>query len=432
MATVWLTNSLYATPDTGPSSRHILHAVLPHRPLAGMQRDIMPFRLPKVRAAHDDGVEEDGEGEDEEDRENGDELIGAQPPTSRRPYAFHQEDEDDSDESEAPAVRTGPCHPYGIFFLRSIEFDSKNPIPAMSPSPHGILKESVFEYFAGQTYAAYVDFMYDGLLFKKNNPNRTRNKAKQRPHVPEPDAPIPLVFDLKNGGKEIRRPDWIGGEMQRGDGEDREMVTRNEFLSVIYHQLMVDAINKAPNPHGGDAYVKIKEKHMSRADVSIFKSNNPGASLWKARMRNGDAKDWELTFKHILPPKGSLKVGKTQNYPGCAYYKMWGHFMEEVGSDRAIAEAREAFKARLFGEVAWFPWAKAMRMWESSKKEYPNATPSPGLPSDTPAPHIILRKPCAWREDETWTPGGMAYVSNISRKPRPLYSPAEARRSPLR
>lgn len=369
MAIVWLTNCLYATPDTGPSSRTLLTAVLPLRPRIGMQENTMPFTIAKPRA----------DGEDDED--DGAELA--------------------------------PCHPFGMFFLKDVHFSTTHPIPeigGMTLASQNSIDDDVFEYFFGTSYEDYKNGIYDNILFAKVNPKRTRNKVKQRPHVPEPGREIPIVFNLQNGNKKIRKGQWLVGRMVHGEVADRDVTTRNAYVSAIYHQLMLDVIAKSPNPQrNGDPYCKINKKHFARVDDTVFRSLNPGASFRTAHMKYGSPDDWDRTFNHLFPRENKLKVG-AQNYPGCAYYRMWRHFIEEVNSDRVVEKVRMEIRKKFQAEVNWFPWAKSDKLWESTSKTYKDVKVTPGLSSSESAPWLLIKHSCTWKEDMRWTPRGVVPV----------------------
>ncbi|TEB19574.1 hypothetical protein FA13DRAFT_1718671 [Coprinellus micaceus] len=197
MAIVWLTNSLHATPDTGPSSRQLLGAVLPPRPLVGM---------PEGRQGGED------EGDDDEDREAANDIV-RQPTTRRFPTLYEEEESDDDDEDE------------GAVALRAILHAERVRLRILS----------------GMAWGDFVDKIYTGILFQQRSITRTRTNTKQRPVVPEEGEKIPIVFALKNGHKKIPKPEWKGGEIAHGEPEEVEQVSRNEYLSLIYHQLFVDA-----------------------------------------------------------------------------------------------------------------------------------------------------------------------------------------------
>ena len=410
MAIVWLTNSLHATPDTGPSSRQLLSAVLPHRPLVGMPEVTMPYRLAGTRPHSNDRVED--EGDDDEDREVANDIV-RRPSTRRFPALEEDEESDEDDEDEgAVAVRTGPSIPFGLVFLREVIWTKNSRIPLFSSAQFSMLKETVFEYFSGMAWGDFVDKIYTGVLFKPRSITRTRTNTKQRPVVPEEGKEIPVVFALKNGHKKIPKPEWKGGDIVRRETEEVEQVSRNEYLSLIYHQLFVDAICLSPSPRGGGgSYTKIDVAHRSKVTVEVFKDRNPGRAFHLAHMRWGSDKDWTFALSHIIPPQGKLKMESSQNYPQCAYYRMWGHFISSIRSTTAVSEAREAFVAKFLSEVSWFAWAKAERLWESSGKPYKESTHSPGLKADAPGPWLLIRCGCFWKEDEVWTPPGTELVS---------------------
>ena len=410
MAIVWLTNSLHATPDTGPSSRQLLSAVLPHRPLVGMPEVTMPYRLAGTRPHSNDRVED--EGDDDEDREVANDIV-RRPSTRRFPALEEDEESDEDDEDEgAVAVRTGPSIPFGLVFLREVIWTKNSRIPLFSSAQFSMLKETVFEYFSGMAWGDFVDKIYTGVLFKPRSITRTRTNTKQRPVVPEEGKEIPVVFALKNGHKKIPKPEWKGGDIVRRETEEVEQVSRNEYLSLIYHQLFVDAICLSPSPRGGGgSYTKIDVAHRSKVTVEVFKDRNPGRAFHLAHMRWGSDKDWTFALSHIIPPQGKLKMESSQNYPQCAYYRMWGHFISSIRSTTAVSEAREAFVAKFLSEVSWFAWAKAERLWESSGKPYKESTHSPGLKADAPGPWLLIRGGCIWKDDEVWTPPGTELVS---------------------
>ncbi|TEB20011.1 hypothetical protein FA13DRAFT_1801512 [Coprinellus micaceus] len=400
MMVVWLTNSLHATPDTGPSSRELLNIVLPRRPRTEMTEMTLPFRLARAHQGRSDGVEN-------EFAENRDPAEPGENRPAREEEEESSDEETDADEDEIPY---GPGHFFGMIFMSGLVWDDGCSVPKIPGRTTHALKGGPFRHFAEMQYDEFCDLAYDSMLFRPRTQKRTRNKTQQRPVVLDEGESIPTIFDIKNGSREIARPAWQGGRINRQERTDQEKVTRNEFLSEIYRQLCVDAISLSPCPKGKPhGYVKIDNAHFSKVTIDVFKDRNPGKVLRAARMCRGDDNDWELAFKHLLPSKGELKAGDAQNYPKCAYYKMWGHYMAQIDSRPVIETARTAFKNQFLADIAWFPWAKPGRLWESNSKVLPSSKSSfasPGLGDKVPAPWILTRQHCIWKSDEKWTPGG--------------------------
>lgn len=401
----WLTNSLHATPDTGPSSRQLLSVTLPLVRREDIDDRSMPFRISKPHRIF--GLEPD-EGFEDGNRMTPDEAVrggGAfrgSPAPARYPF------------NEGPGENRNndlvPAYLRGYMFLRGIVYDETHEIPVMAGGP-GYLTEATFKYMYGADFASFRDFVYRGELFAKPNPTRSRNRVRQLVYVPPPDAEIANVFDLPGGNLLIPDIDY-GKQMGEGDGDsgsesdDETKITRNAFMSKLYRQLFIDIVGTAsnPKPKGEGGYCYIAKSDSDDVTEAIFQDRNIGKYFKAARMKTATQAEWDLAVYHLVPPPGAPpKIAKAQNYPKCAYYTaLWPHYISHVPQADAIV-ARDHLKKKL-DKLAWIPWAKSDRLWETSSKRNRDMNRSPGLGEKKPAPHILCRGRFHWDSSVRWKP----------------------------
>lgn len=404
-AVTWLTNCLHATPDTGPSSRQLLSVVLPLVRREEIEDRVMPFRISRRDRVF--GLEPD-EGFEDENRMTPAEAVeggGAfRDSHSPGPYPFNPGPADNQTEDLVPAYLRG------YMFLKGLIFDENHDVPMM-PSGFGYLSEKTFKYMYGSDFSSFQSFVYRRDLFTKANPARNRNRVVQPVFVPPAGTVVPTIFDLPDG--DLTLPDVTFGSIagdDEGDDEsdsgDVERVTRNAFVSKIYHQILVDCIATSPNPkrRGEAAYCYVRKEHIEEVDETIFKDRNMAKYFRAARMKVATPAEWKTAFNHLLPPPGSPpKVKTAQNYPMSPYYTLlWPHYIAHVPAEDALA-ARKAINKRL-SKLAWIPWAKSDRIWEVSSKRNRDTTRSPGLDETMPAPHILCTVLCTWDANEKWVP----------------------------
>lgn len=401
----WLTNSLHATPDTGPSSRQLLLVTLPLVRREDIDDRSMPFRISKPNRVY--GLEPD-EGFEDGNRMTPAEAIGgggafrASPAPGRYPF------------NEGPGGNRNddlvPAYLRGYMFLRGISYDEGHEVPMMGGG-QGYLSESTFKYMYGSDFTSFRDFVYRGELFTKANPTRTRNRVRQLVYVPPPGTEIANVFDLPNGNLTIPDIDYgrqmgggDSGDDSGSDSDDETKITRNKFMSKLYRQIFIDLIGTAPNPkpRGEGGYCYIAKGDSDEVTEAIFKDRNVGKYFKASRMKTATQVEWDLAYDHLLPPPGAPpKIAKAQNFPKCAFYTaLWPHYITHVPRADVIT-ARKHLKKK-FDKLAWIPWVKSDRIWETSSKRNNDMTRSPGVDKKNPAPHILCRGPFSWDTSVRW------------------------------
>lgn len=391
----WLTNSLHATPDAGPASRKLLNAILPRRRREAVTDLIKPYPIAEEPSNQDlelFGRPPDGNGVDDainvDDVQNQNRGAFREPAQNPQRYP-HDAEEEEEGEDGMDLDDSVPCHPYGYFFLRGLDWGVNQAVPAISRSAYSRLDERTFKYWFGSSYAAFVDYMYDGSLIKKAHPQRTKNKRRQPVHVPEPDAPLPVIFALPNGAQNVRAPDWDHRAMLDDDAPVAPLPTWNERLSHIYHQLFVDVMNLIPNPRNSPlpSYCLLNSTERANVTEATFGDNNIGKFFVAAYWRQLDHLERDQVFGYLFLKKGEQKTN-CQNYQNCPYFRMWDHFCKS-NTTAVVNEARKQLKRRLFQKVAWFPLARGNRIWYSGKAK-PRMESSPGLSPSIAAPHLFV------------------------------------------
>lgn len=327
--------------------------------------------------------------------------VFREPAQNPRPYPFAEgqrgrgDAEEEEEEDEGELDDSVPCHPFGYFFVRGLDWSLDQAVPAIPGSPFSRLDERTFKYWFGSSYAAFVDYIYDGSLVKKSHPQRTKNRRRQPVHVPEPDAPLPIVFELPNGADHITTPDWDHRATLDDDGPVLPLPTWNQRLSHIYHQLFVDVMNLIPNPRNSPlpSYCLLNSIERSMVTEETFVDPNLGKFFTAAHWRTLVPLERDQVFGYLFLKKGEQKT-QCQNYTNCPYFRMWDHFCKN-NTTAVVNEARRQLKRRLFQKVSWFPLARGNRIWYSGKTKGTMQS-SPGLLATTAAPHLFVTGTPTW------------------------------------
>lgn len=305
------------------------------------------------------------------------------------------EQEEEEEEEDGDLVDTVPCHPYGYFFLRGLDWSVNQLVPAIPPSPYSRLDERTFKFWFGSSYAAFVDYMYDGSLVQKAHPQRTKNRRRQPVHVPEPDAPLPIIFNLPNGAEFVPTPDWDHRATLDDDEPNAPQPTWNERITHLYHQLFVDVMNLIPNPRNSPhpSYCLLNSHERSMVSEATFSDQNIGKFLAVAHWRTLQPLERDQIFGYLFLKKGEQKTS-CQNYKNCPYFRMWDHFCKS-NTTAVVNEARKQIKRRFFQKVSWFPLVRGDRIWYSGKLKQKMESSPETLPS-TAAPHLFVTCRPVW------------------------------------
>ncbi|KAJ3517569.1 hypothetical protein NMY22_g13939 [Coprinellus aureogranulatus] len=393
-AIVWLTNSLHATPDTGPSSRQLLSVVLPLVPRDEISEGSMPYRI-----ARRDRQQLDGDmGFDEHNRMDPEEAATAggafanQRGSTPEIVAYPFPQRADRDEDLVPAYL------YGHIFLNGISFDAEHPAPIMAGG-NGFLSERTFKYMYGADFGAFRNFVFSRETFVASNPRRSRNRVRQLAYIPPEDDPIPNYIKVRNGDQTIP---GMGFGDAAGDSDDEdagERVSVDDFSSKLFHQLLIDLFSVAPNKRdrnkGCHCRVRREEAHL--VTEAYFKDKNLAKYFKRAHIKRASDAEWTTMLYHLLPPRDAPpKSRSSQNYGKCAYYSMWDHLKRNV-AHQVFDAVREEIQKRIF-KFQWMPWAQSDKIWLSKgdKNSRSPWTPSPRLEKGKPAPFVICRGAWQW------------------------------------
>lgn len=399
----WLTNCLHATPDAGPASRKLMDAILPRRARGAITDLMKPYPIaaePSRRDRELFGRPADGAGVqdamdvDDIDIANRQQGAFREPQQNGPRFPYDREEEEDDNEGDVWDDSV-PCHPFGYFFVRGLEWGEERMVPALPRSVYSRLDERTFKYWFGSSYGAFVEYMYDGSLVRRANPQRTRNRRRQAVLVPEPDAPLPTLFNLSNGNERVPMADWDTRISLDDVDPNAPRPTWNERLSHIYHQLFVDVMNLIPNPRNSPlpSYCLLNSTERSQVTEATFGDSNIGKYLECAHWRTLPVVEREQTFGYLFLKKGQQK-NTCQNYQNCPYFRMWDHFCK-TNSAAVVVEARSQLKARFFENIFWFPAVRGDRIWYSGKRKQKMES-SPGTASSTAAPHLFVMGKPVW------------------------------------
>ncbi|KAF8869105.1 hypothetical protein BD779DRAFT_1682604 [Infundibulicybe gibba] len=354
---VWLANSLHCRPDDKNASRNLMRCIFPHTPRAGAD----PSSLAYLRGSLAEG-----------------EAPDAQEPTL-------------------------PYHPYGMFFFTDF-LTNRRHSPRFSMGGRERLTDGSFEYFFIKPFDEISTYYFrTGVLGRQGvHPSRVMNKAVITPRFyhDEPET-LPDLFNTAALGT-IGDPIVIddGSDLEEGDIAEPEG-TLDNTLSKIWRQFIVDLLSKSPNQKGAGSpsYLKIALKDRLISTDEVLKSKDLAKYWTDCAWKVAGAKEWEVAFRHLWPPKAHILVGAVQNYGNCSYYLKWKDLLSRM-TDADAEEVRKQIRARM-DRLMWWPNAQQDRIWCTRVQRHFTLASS-GQPQKGPAPQLLVRFRPRWTpaEDE--------------------------------
>ncbi|KAF8872962.1 hypothetical protein BD779DRAFT_1425436, partial [Infundibulicybe gibba] len=139
--------------------------------------------------------------------------------------------------------------------------------------------------------------------------------------------------------------------------------TLDNTLSKIWRQFIVDLLSKSPNQKGAGSpsYLKISRRDRLASTDEVLKSKDLARYWTDCAWKVAEAKEWEVAFKHLWPPKAHVLVGAVQNYGNCTYYLKWKELLSRM-TDEDAEKVRQQIRARM-DRLMWWPNAQQDRIW---------------------------------------------------------------------
>ena len=321
---VWFINGIHSRPLEGPSCRELVRAILPHT-------DNPPNH-----------------------------FLGEQ----------HVSADSDSDsDSDSTDEETGPWAPSGVLFFRDFLLPPDCAVPRMR-SGRSISSRAII-FFFGKDYKT-IQHLLDpvGILGKDDIPDSRIPTRKGLTHYWCGDDE-PACFNLAANGYELPPPEIdVGDDMDVEAAEalnDNADETLDRKLTTIWHQFLIDIIQKAPNPKGQMKGSYCRTKEEDRCTVTdVFYQNRVLSDVWRmCQYKMAPADLWRNTFTRLWPPRGHILAPSAQNYSTCRYYLDWKRFMSDAPADVGTA-ARSAIKEK-FDSLYWIPAATCDKIWNTTK-----------------------------------------------------------------
>ncbi|TFK17795.1 hypothetical protein FA15DRAFT_733086 [Coprinopsis marcescibilis] len=406
-AASWVINSLHAAPDSGPSCRKLMNAILPRQPRASVDADTIAYRMSLSAPAQEDD-EEDDEGE----------ILSRQGPlrlNSRRPsrYPTRDEEEDDDDEFEDDMqVDTVPCNPYGLIFLREIRIGEAYPIPRFCSSSSGFLDEKTFRYFFGTTFSDFKQYVRSMRVAKISNPQRVKNKVVAKSRFTKLNLPQVPIFNVAGTQQPIEiREDSDNDTADDSEGEDAAdkpldifKLPFDQLLDIIYHNMFSQLASTSPNPKPGTRgpYILLTIEEREDVHEGVFKKRNL-AKIWDTcRFKVLDETEWRRLFERFFPAKGQDTGSRAQNYSNCPFISDWTQVLELAVYAPYWEAGREALWRR-FKRLYWMPAARADRIWTTSGKRESGFVYPPGESGTAPLLYVRESAP-TWNRNAVSVP----------------------------
>jgi hypothetical protein len=350
---VWWINGLHSRPMEGRSCRELVQAILPHT-------DNPPSH-----------------------------ILGDQ-------------DADSNSESDADNEGSGPWTPCGVIFFRDIVLPPDCPVPRMRRG-RSISDRAMLFFFKKDQRAIQRILDPVGILNKDDIPTSRipTRKGMTRPCFNNDE---PVLFNLGERGYALPPPQIDAGDdmdvEEAGYLNDDPNATLDGMLTEIWHQFLVDVIQKAPNPRGqlNGSYCLTPERDRVKVRDNFYQ-NRSLSDIWRVCQYKLASRDiWKELFTQLWPPKGHNLSSSAQNYRSCRYYLDWKRLQASAHQDIASIARMEIKKK--FDALYWMPAANSDKMWNTTNKAGKGFIT---LPDDYvgPAPQIVInggREPI-WAQD---------------------------------
>ncbi|KAJ2932832.1 hypothetical protein H1R20_g4263, partial [Candolleomyces eurysporus] len=381
----WLLNGIHSTPDTGPSARELMNAILPRV----RRSEVEPHQLPFPISLYEDEEMMDDEDEDEDYEEVGGAFI-------TRSAA----DAEDATQLESLARGRSlvPCVPYGLFFLRPLR--SGVPVPRLVAKNITMSDKAVRFLFGKSKTDILMHFRSSQVSIPRDS-----TRLHNRTHQELMDAPDPAEgssFILETNGHELDPPLRDDGSdivMSDEDSRDDPLGTGlDNQMERCFRQFFRDVIKLVPNRrHARDGtYCAIPRDQLENTTIATFQNANLCDIFNDVQWLVATGEEWKQCFDHLWPAKGVKKEGTVQNYGNAAYYKLWEAMTERMTDDTAKAARKSLWE--LFNTLEWAPNALCDRIWATRSKD-PRFKHTTGISKGTPAPQVLMRN-----RRPTWTP----------------------------
>jgi len=282
-----------------------------------------------------------------------------------------------------------------VFFRRMITLD----VPRLRVGGP-ILPLKSFKFFFNNMDVDQVRAKYQTTGFVDRNivalSRFTTNRQRMTAYLPEPGTVEPTIFNLANEGFQLAVP-------AHDNGSDREMSPASENdvedidteISQLWRQFVMDLTCKSPNQRGSTnpSYLKLNEVQRRTGSEAPYHNNRFDEIFTAVYYKDASEKEWETSFRWLLPPLGHQSSTAVQNYRQSPYYQKWMQMLEANAQEPAVIERiRKEFWDRI-RTWSWIPKAESDKMWPTSVNKPSKRAFIRWPPSDRrdPAPIILLR-----------------------------------------
>jgi hypothetical protein len=445
-AAPWFLNSLHSAPDTGPSSRELMDAILPHVDATEADPENLPYRMSLPDLEEDpslDGLQDDADlrphsdvdggpgltnlemaASSEEDLLEVSQMVRGDDEDSRRSGRTppqRQEEEEESEIEELGPLRvegeelaedemdgvlmerrhrrvneTVPYIPYGVIFLRPLCVGEKYPVPRFIQGPW--ISTRAVRYLFGMDLEVVVEKFNPPLVSLPRNEQRTRNRVQQRHKILED---VPRVFNLERKGHSLPpAPRDLGSDLEESesdldDSSDEDVPKGlDQMLDRLLAYFWIDILEVSPNQKKatGSCYLvdALDQKARKKADIFIYQNRNLAEVFKDCLWYVGGKKEWRNNFDILWPDREKIRRGKVQNYGNMKYYKAWNEWTRR-STEEAVSDAK-AELWKVFRTVYWLPYAQSDRVWDSRLRRTEKFQKSSGISADSPAPKVMVYK----------------------------------------
>jgi len=299
---VWFINGIHSRPLEGRSCRELVRAILPHT-------------------------------DDPPNHFLGEQHVSA----------------DSDSSSDSTDEETAPWAPSGVLFFRDFLLPPDCTVPRMRQGRS--ISNKAIMFFFSKDYRS-IQHMLDpvGIVSKDDIPDtRIPTRKGMTAHWCGDDAPG--RFNLAADGYTLPPEIDAGDDVEEADAlDDNPEETLDRKLTTIWHQILIDIIQKAPNPKEG-VVLPNQGGRLLHHRGCLLSEPCPVRRLAHVPIQNGTSRLMEEYIHAVMTSQRSCPcLLQHKKYSTCRYYLDWKRFMSDMPTNVRVAvrnAIREKFDAVL-------------------------------------------------------------------------------------
>ncbi len=261
--------------------------------------------------------------------------------------------------NEGAQVLKPPLQPFNLFFVSGFTFIGGIRVDPGRAAPKAVLKKHFklpLEEMVTKMLGAYVPQK------RVHDDTRTQNKTKKTRLVILDDDDENIV----PAGMALHLPPAIphANEMASDNEEDEEPVEVR--VTKLFKQMIEDLKKKAPNPKPTGSYYWANNDDVPA--LTFFKTELLQDVFRIVRVKT-KAEEWARAIDFLVPPHPKKACQGAQGYHATRYYPAYLTLRGQcktLEEQKSFENVRKIFIKNL-DKLAWLPFAKSDRIWDTGK-----------------------------------------------------------------